>query len=64
MDPRNSNNITPLMFAAQMGHLPVVKVLVQNGADLSVRNKAGRTPQEEAQHKGKQDVSWWLAQQP
>lgn len=63
IDPRNNNNITPLLFAAEKGHLPVVKLLVQRGADRGVRNKAGRTAQEEAEQRGKQGVSWWLGQQ-
>jgi ankyrin repeat protein len=45
----NNNNDTPLHMACMRGHLSVIQLLVLNGgAELSVRNLQGRTPRDEA----------------
>ena len=33
------NLSTPLMFAAQNGHVDIVRTLVERGADVSAKNK-------------------------
>jgi ankyrin repeat protein len=38
---RNSNNDTPLMFAAMSGHLSSVSALIEAGSDVKARNKLG-----------------------
>jgi ankyrin repeat protein len=35
---------TPLMLATLYGHLDIVKVLVEKGANVSAKGKDGRTP--------------------
>jgi hypothetical protein len=37
---------TPIHKAANDGHLPLIKILHQHGADLSVKDARGRTPRE------------------
>jgi len=41
LEARNSAGDTPLMTAAWMGHTRAVKILIDAGADQSVRNKSG-----------------------
>ena len=40
----DSNGNTPLIVACQNGHLGVVKMLVDSGADMNQTNKKGNTP--------------------
>jgi ankyrin repeat protein len=44
VDARNDNGITPLGFAAALGHTEVVKLLVERGADVNARDRQGTTP--------------------
>ena len=39
-----TNDMTPLHVAARWGHLPVVQYLVEIGADVTAKDKAGMTP--------------------
>jgi ankyrin repeat protein len=39
-----SSNETPLHIAAQQGHLEVVKVLLDHGADINAKRSDGETP--------------------
>jgi uncharacterized protein len=39
----DSNGTTALMRAMIRGHLPVAQLLVQNGADVNLKNKEGET---------------------
>lgn len=43
---------TPLHLAAAAGHTHCARLLLDNGASLSIRNADGRTPLEEAVHAG------------
>ncbi|KKT23376.1 MAG: hypothetical protein UW09_C0004G0121 [candidate division TM6 bacterium GW2011_GWF2_43_87] len=43
IDKVNNNNETPLLLAAQRGHLDVVRCLVEAGASFSIKNTAGQT---------------------
>jgi len=36
--------VTPLLLSSQDGHLPVVKYLVENGADVNQAHNDGATP--------------------
>lgn len=47
---------TPLMFAAYKGSLPIVKLLLANGADKTVKNKAGRTAAFFARQSGNKEL--------
>jgi len=35
---RNNGRWTPLIIASQNGHLEIVKVLIENGADINAEN--------------------------
>lgn len=39
----NAEGVTPLMVAARMGDVPMVKELVAKGADLTLKNNEGKT---------------------
>jgi len=43
VDARNNHNITPLIQAARLGHLEVVKIFVHHGADVNAASKKGWT---------------------
>ena len=38
IDERNNFGITSLMYAADNGHLPIVEYLVDNGADMFLKD--------------------------
>jgi ankyrin repeat protein len=42
------NNISPLIFAVQSKNKKLVKILVQNGADQTIKDSAGRTAKDYA----------------
>eukprot|EP00435_Cladocopium_sp_Y103_P005433 s526_g1.t2 len=44
VDPVNGQNSTPLHIASEGTQIPAMKLLVELGADLNVRNGAGETP--------------------
>jgi ankyrin repeat protein len=56
----NNSNNTPLHYAAQIGYLPVVKLLVERGANVRVKNDKGETPSNKARSERKKDVAEWL----
>lgn len=43
IDAESPNQTTPLMMAARYGHIDVVKLLLEEGADSSLRNQLGMT---------------------
>jgi len=51
---------TPLMWAASMGHLAMVKYLVQNGADMSLVDEHGETALDLAKESGHDEVVEYL----
>ncbi|KAL9136884.1 MAG: hypothetical protein Q9175_001914 [Cornicularia normoerica] len=57
---QNASGNTPLHWAALNGHLPVVKLLVEAGADPTVMNKAGKDAVYEAEANEKNDAAAWL----
>ncbi len=60
METMNVNNKTPLIYAAQGGHLKVVAYLVGMGADLNARNSANETSLIYAVYFGHADVVAYL----
>jgi ankyrin repeat protein len=59
----NKWNKAPLNNAAFFGHLVVVKLLVERGADVRMKDFDGRTASDWARLMGKVDVSNWLDRQ-
>jgi ankyrin repeat protein len=51
---------TSLHEAGQCGHLSVVKLLVERGADVRLKNDNGQTASDLARSEGRQDVAEWL----
>jgi ankyrin repeat protein len=49
LNAHNANGWTPLMCAAEKGDLQLVKLLVEKGADLGVKDKQGFTVTERAE---------------
>ncbi|KAL8737266.1 MAG: hypothetical protein Q9181_001852 [Wetmoreana brouardii] len=60
VDLQNSAGNTPLHWAAVNGHLDAVKMLVERGADLEVKNNVGCDAVFEAERGGKEEVVGWL----
>lgn len=57
---QNASGNTPLHWAALNGHLPIVKLLIEAGADPTVLNKAGKDAVYEAEANEKNEVAAWL----
>ena len=60
VSPRNSSGNTPLHWASLNGHLSVVKLLFEAGADPTMLNNAGHDAVYEAEINGKDDVVGYL----
>lgn len=54
---------TPLYFAARLGHLEIVKMLVRAGADVDSKNRSGKSPIIAAVEAADVDVFHWLLEQ-
>ncbi len=55
-DIKNKEGNTPLHWACLNAHKPVVQLLLERGAVISVLNSAGRTPVDEALSKDDQEL--------
>ena len=42
-DSKDENSRTPLSYAAESGHEAVVRLMLDNGVDISIENRSGRT---------------------
>eukprot|EP01032_Pedospumella_encystans_P009143 gene9143-10790_t len=60
---QNKNKETALLQACYKGHLEIVKLLVENGADMNVQEKDGYTPLHWAAYKGHVEVVDYLLSQ-
>lgn len=58
--PRNFDDYTPLLIASRKGHLPIVRLLCQNGAELEARDKDGLTSLHHACQQGHVEVVKFL----
>ncbi|KAF7189861.1 Ankyrin repeat-containing protein YAR1 [Pseudocercospora fuligena] len=56
----NKEGNTPLHWAAYNGHLPIVKLLVENGAEIWKKNNAGHLAMFEAERADKSEVVQYL----
>lgn len=52
----NLNNTTPLMYAAQIGRIEIVRVLLDAGADAKLIDNEGKTAQDYAGESGNEHV--------
>ena len=43
--PGGDDNYTPLHDAVEAGHVQIVELLIERGADKKLRDKIGRTPE-------------------
>ncbi|MCQ2821174.1 MAG: ankyrin repeat domain-containing protein [archaeon] len=53
----NNSNSTALSWAALNGQKDVVNILLNNGADTTIKNKSGKTASEEAYNSGYYEIS-------
>jgi hypothetical protein len=60
IDKSNGNHTTPLMRDAQQGHISIVQLLVQHGANRNARNRFGMTPLMFAAQSGHADICRFL----
>jgi len=56
IDASSPNGTTPLMMATQYGHPTVVKILLEEGADTTMRNEQGQGVLDFAQRGGRKEV--------
>jgi len=56
IDAESPNKTTPIMMAARGGHILTVKLLLDEGADATLKNELGMTAIDFARNHGKQDI--------
>ena len=60
MDFQDKNKMTALMYAAKNGDLEMTKLLVEEGAQVTLRNKEGKTASMLSYENGHQEVFEYL----
>ena len=60
ISPQNSAGNTPLHWACLNNHLETAKILVTEGADMFLKNNAGRDAVWEAEQRGSEELVGWL----
>ena len=53
----NAEGNTPLHWAALNCHIPIIRLLLENGADITIKNSVDRTPFDEAAVAEKYEVT-------
>lgn len=61
IDAESPNKTTPLMMAARAGQFSSVKLLVEEGADGTLKNEQGLDAVEFARRSDRKDIADWLA---
>lgn len=61
IDAESPNKTTPLMMAAMYGHADVLRLLLEEGADASLRNEQGLTAVDFARRAERQDLADLIA---
>ena len=59
--PDASQCWTPLIIASVEGHFEIVKILVQSGADVALRDRKGWTAKDHAAFRGHLEIAEWFA---
>lgn len=54
---QTKSGVTPLMLAAQGGHLPVIRLLLRHGADPDLKDQQGRTARDYALRSGQRNAA-------
>ena len=62
MATSNAFQVTELIIYSDKGHLPVVQLLLQHGADVNAKDQKGMGPSQIASNKGKSSVVNFLTQ--
>jgi len=55
--PKDNSGLTALMAAAYRGHIDVIRVLLDHGADVSIKDQQGKTALLWAEAQGHADVA-------
>jgi len=63
LNMRNEAGYTPIMFAANAGQLPIIKLLVKHKVNIDIPDKDGYTPLIIAAYRGRTDVVQYLLSQ-
>ncbi len=56
------NGVTPMYIAAQNGHVEIVRVLLEAGADANKADEIGRTPMHVAARNAQSEVAVMLSE--
>lgn len=62
IDTESPNGTTPLMMAARYGHIDVVRLLIEEGADLEMRNRLGMSAMDFAHSASRPHVAEAIAE--